>query len=43
MVPILLVCLLVLFISSAPIMVALGLSGFFSLIFGSDVDAMIIV
>ena len=43
MVPILLVCLLVLFISSAPIMVALGLSGFFSLIFGSDVDSMIIV
>ncbi|RGY97144.1 TRAP transporter large permease subunit [Clostridium sp. AM58-1XD] len=43
MVPILLIGLIVLFISSTPIMVALGLSGFLSLIFGSDVDAMVII
>ena len=43
MVPILLVCLLVFFVSSTPIAVALGLSGFFSLLFGSTTEPMIVI
>lgn len=43
MVPILLICLLVLFISSTPITVALGLSGFLSLLLGSTTEPMIVV
>ncbi len=43
MVPILLICLLVLFVSSAPITVALGLSGFSSLVFGSDIEPMVVI
>lgn len=43
MVPILLICLLVLFVSSAPITVALGLSGFASLLLGSDIEPMVVI
>ena len=43
MVPILIIGLLVLFASSTPIMVSLGLSGFLSLIFGSDIDCMVVI
>lgn len=43
MVPILLICLLVFFICGAPITVALGLAGFLSLIFGSDIDAYVVI
>lgn len=43
MVPVLLICLLVLFVVSAPITVALGLSGFAALLFGSDIDPMIVI
>ena len=43
MVPILLICLLVLFVSSAPITVALGLSGFSALVFGSDIEPMVVI
>lgn len=43
MVPILLTGLFLLFAGSAPITVALGLSGFLSLKFGSDLDLMIVI
>lgn len=43
MVPILLICLLVLFVSSAPITVALGLSGFAAILVGSDIQPMVVI
>ncbi|MPL95612.1 C4-dicarboxylate TRAP transporter large permease protein DctM [bioreactor metagenome] len=43
MVPILLICIFVLFASSAPITVALGLSGFTALLLGSTLEPMIVI
>ncbi len=43
MIPILLICLAILFTVGAPIMVALGLSGFMSLLLGSTTDGMIVI
>ena len=43
MVPILIVSLLVLFVSSSPITVALGGAGFLAILFGSTTDPMIVI
>ncbi len=43
MVPILLISLLLLFVSSAPITVALGGAGFLSILLGSDTEPMVVI